>query len=320
MKRTREIGLPAAIAIMAAILLACGPKEDDRARYVAVGLDGGIYISMDAVSWDKADSGISSALSGVAWNGEEFVAVGDGGHYLRSEDGRSWTGHIYAGLTDIKDIAAQGSRFIAVGDGGSVFRSDDHGETLMHSNLWGMTEDFSGICWTGSQFCVVAMDGTVATSPNGTDWTRQSSISGSPMLVDAASGGGLVFAVNFGLVPCSVWSSSTAGVSWTQHATGYGDGLDYIADSGSVVALVGFKLSQVIGYAATADHGHLDTWSARWAAPDTEHCPQAVIWDGSRFIAAGQNGMILLSDGDGTSWTLGSVGVTDETLVGLACR
>lgn len=320
MNRTREIGFPAAIAILAATLLACGPKEDDRARYVAVGLDGGIYYSMDASSWDEADSGISSGLMAVAWNGEEFVAVGDGGRYLRSEDGRTWTGNVLAGSTRMNDIATRGPRFIAVGDAGSVFRSDDHGRTFSQGNLWGMTANFSGIRWTGTQFCIVAMDGTVATSPDGIDWTRQSSISGNPMLIDVASGGGLVFAVNIGTAPCSVWSSSTAGVSWAQHSTGYGGGTDYIADSGSVVALVGFTYTQSIGYVATADHGHLDTWSARWAAPDTEHCPQAVVWDGSRFVAAGQNGMILLSDGDGTSWTLGSVGATDETLLGLACR
>jgi hypothetical protein len=97
------------------------------------------------------------------------------------------------------------------------------------------------------------------------------------MLVDVASGGGLVLAVNYGPVPCTVWSSSTVGVSWAPHSTGYGDGLDYIADSGSIVALVGFKFSQVVGYVATADHGHLDAWTDRWAAPDEEHCPQAVI-------------------------------------------
>jgi hypothetical protein len=320
MKHARKIVLPAAIAILAATLLACGPKEDDRARYVAVGNDGGIYYSMDASSWDKVVSGVP-VLQAVAWNGEEYVAIGVYGNYLRSEDGRSWTGYVFPGVPTMRNIATRDSRFIAVGDHGSVYRSDDHGKTFAHSNLWGMTDAFYGICWTGSQFCIVAVDGTVATSPDGIDWTRQASISGSPVLIDVVAGGGLVLTTNQSVgTTCSVWSSSNEGVSWTQHTTGYGDGLDYIADSGSVVALVGFRLNQNIGFVATADHGHLDTWTARWAAPDTGHCPKAVMWDGSRFIVAGENGMILISDGDGTSWTLGSVGVTDETLVGLAYR
>lgn len=67
--------------------------------WVAVGGDGSIYTSVDAIKWQKQISGVTKPiLTKVAWNGSIWVAVGTDGAIVASSNGVNWAVQ-YSGTT-----------------------------------------------------------------------------------------------------------------------------------------------------------------------------------------------------------------------------
>ena len=59
--------------------------------FVAVGIQGIIYTSPDAVTWTARTSKTSFDLKAVAWSGTEFAAIGSANTVVTSPDGVTWT-------------------------------------------------------------------------------------------------------------------------------------------------------------------------------------------------------------------------------------
>ncbi len=148
--------------------------------FVATGDDGTILTSADGETWDIQNSGTSNYLDGVAWLDGKFWCVGIG-VMLNSTDGINWsnpnTGSSFTG----RNIGYNGSRYV-IPSSSSVRYSDDDGATWNLINLgaiFGWSDPayrlMYDIVWDGSQFVVIGDYGTVVTSPDGINWTEQTS-------------------------------------------------------------------------------------------------------------------------------------------------
>jgi hypothetical protein len=92
---------------------------------VAVGDNGAIYTSTNAVSWQRTSVSFTNTwLNGVAFGGTNvFVAVGENGFIATSRNGLAWTS-VKSGVTaNLDAVAWVGNEFLAVGDGGTALAS-----------------------------------------------------------------------------------------------------------------------------------------------------------------------------------------------------
>jgi len=112
---------------------------------VAVGDNGAVYTSTNAISWTRVDSTVDAWLRGVAHGGGVFVAVGDFGTILVSPDGVTWSERTSPSSAHLNRVTHTSGGFVAVGDGGVVL-------TSALGNSWSMVT--SGA--TGDLFTVSA--------------------------------------------------------------------------------------------------------------------------------------------------------------------
>lgn len=90
---------------------------------VAVGDNGAIYTSTNAISWIRVDSTVDAWLRGVAHGGGVFVAVGESGTILVSADGAIWNKRTSPSSAHLNRVTHTSGGFVAVGDGGVVLTS-----------------------------------------------------------------------------------------------------------------------------------------------------------------------------------------------------
>lgn len=136
-------------------------------------------------------------------------------------------------------------------------------------------------------------NGTIFTSANGTNWTKQNF--GTELLKDIVWGGNQFVAVGVrGMI-----LTSPNGSTWTQESSGTSRWLSGITWNGSQFVVVGDN-----GIVLTSPSGN--TWTPQDSTV-TYQCLQDVTWNGERFIAVGSFGVILTSI-DGCAWTQQKVG------------
>lgn len=156
--------------------------------WVAVGDAGKISSSTDyGATWTARASGVATALYGVAAGNGVFVAVGAGGVVLTSVDGTtwsSWTGGF--GASDIWAVTFGQDRFVAVGAG-------EKANVSVNGTSWpaaavtvglatyasGGSVILRGVAYDSGLFVAAGEDESIATSPNGFDWTVRKRVSGS---------------------------------------------------------------------------------------------------------------------------------------------
>lgn len=121
----------------------------DGNNWVVVGED--IFISSDAIVWEKVNPGFSNIYNKILWNGELFIVVGFE-EVLTSPDGKNWT--LVASFTNqaLKDIVWTGEEFLALAGYNFLYRSEDgqHWELLNEQLSAGQ------LIWTGDR--LVALD------------------------------------------------------------------------------------------------------------------------------------------------------------------
>ena len=141
---------------------------------VAVGTNGTIANSNDAVNWVEQPKPNNNDLNDITWDGRQFVVVGSDDTILTSPDGLAWTSHI-PGTSDINFVAVTqwdaglpANPVVAtVGSAGTfVINPDADPGTIVRT---GTTEQIGGLAWVDDgvsppYFAMVGHDGAVMTA------------------------------------------------------------------------------------------------------------------------------------------------------------
>jgi photosystem II stability/assembly factor-like uncharacterized protein len=186
--------------------------------------------------------------------GDNLVVVGMGGLIKRSTDrGVTWERIGVNVASDLLDVASDGNVIVATGANGLLLRSTDGGQSWSVAELGGGA-NLAAISWGDGQFVIIASDGKVYTSREGSNWALSPGrIPGVVQLTSQASlafGGGR-FVAAFGRPACvgancepgsgGVFFSSNGGQSWSVSFTGgagtsvtYGAGRFFLVDGNSM--------------------------------------------------------------------------------------
>lgn len=129
----------------------------DGEKWVVVGDQ--IYVSSDALQWEKVNNSLSNHLVKIIWNGESFVAIGTS-EVISSKDGYTWSLSAQFSYPNDspKDIVWTGERFILISGFNSLFTSVDGAQWQAVENA----PPLGQILWTGS--LLVGIDGGTVSS------------------------------------------------------------------------------------------------------------------------------------------------------------
>jgi hypothetical protein len=248
---------------------------------VAVG-SGTTARSTDGVNWTT--TGGASYLHSIAWTGSQLVAVGYSGAVMRSPDGAEWASSTLPGSPDLFDVVWTGSQLIAVGELGKIFTSPN-GQTWTERQS-GIATDLNCVQMLGSLIVAAGDSGRVVSSPDGIAWTIRDSGHTRNCTDLAVKGGQLV-----GLFEGNILSSTSDGVTWNSGPVrGLGGASRLLSNGTSLIA---------VGTGSYASPDGL-VWTAGGPGPGS-NAPLVLVWNGTRFIAAG--GKKIQSSDDGLQWT-----------------
>jgi photosystem II stability/assembly factor-like uncharacterized protein len=90
--------------------------------YVAVGANGTVLSSSDAITWTPRSANTSAQLNRIS-SENQFVVVGANGTILTSSDGIAWTSRVSKTNTELRTILRAESRLIVVDNLGNIFTS-----------------------------------------------------------------------------------------------------------------------------------------------------------------------------------------------------
>lgn len=273
--------------------------------------------------WEVTGSGTVSSLASVTWLGTQFVAVGATGTILTSPDGLAWTPRTSGTTSRLNGLAWSGRRMVAVGTAGIVVTSSNGINWKLESS--GTTKSLFAVAWSGSLFVAVGADGCILTSPDGTSWKPKYYSPTNPWLFGVAAFGDL-------LVVCGHWGTiltSTDGAFWSECPSETTEPLLGITATEEQLVVVGYSgtiltstngetwISRQVGMSnhlggvtwgittlgvrlvtVGADGGILTSldgihWTAR-SSPTTADLND-VAWSGAKFVAVGENGIIITS-------------------------
>lgn len=174
---------------------------------------GAAAYSTDGLTWTQASLINVNAPIRALIVSDHLIGVGDGGHIYTSTNGHSW-GQValipgnftYNGGTFATIAGAD--TYLVVGNSGNIAASSD-------GITWGSTQlpvsvNLRAVAWTGSRFVIVGDNGTIYTSPDGTniDHNPASAITGTLRSVAVSSTGEIVVVGDSGI------ESSPDGLTW----------------------------------------------------------------------------------------------------------
>jgi hypothetical protein len=194
----------------------------------------GVFTSTDGKSWTETSEDYNGPHDSVSYCGNEFVSMGSDGYYWISTDGYSWADENNYGMSGMLFTAVAydpNDAFFAAIDGGTMWSGPgiaSFGVQPVHTNVKPRTvtdytfyyaitfpDDLNGITFGNNLLVTVGANGLIATSPDGTNWTTQTS--GTANNLNAVTyGGGYFMAVGDN----GTILSSPDGVNWTGMASG----------------------------------------------------------------------------------------------------
>ncbi len=202
-------------------------KPTAPSRFVAVGDDGAVCISIDGSDWTTTTSSnppdSSSTLYAITWGDNQFVAVGGStvnSVVYTSPDGDVWTPRNSNEPFVLRDIAWNNGRFIAVGDGGTITTSPKGIAWTRNSS--GTTVNLKTIA-IGTETIVVTgtttspLRTTVLRNVDGTWQGGADDVTLDDVEINDLSFGGTQFA---GVGPSGTIVVSEDGLAWTAISTG----------------------------------------------------------------------------------------------------
>jgi hypothetical protein len=224
-------------------------------------------------------------LYGIACDGDRCVAAGDDGIIVTSEDGVAWTLRPAGVTSNLASVAVGGGRFVVAGRKGELLWSSDR-QTFTRVSGWQASLEHAIFC--RGQFWVVGQDGTVASSPDGTDWSTRHS--GTPWAWRIACGDNALVVVERG---AGGVLSSADGSDWSRVDLG-----------GS--AHCGLAFGATVFVAVTPDgtiriSADGAAWSVAKQGAWSGDSLCDVAFGAGAFVIVEMGGTILVST-DGTTW------------------
>ncbi len=220
------------------------------------------------------------ALAAVARGGgtlPEILAVGPGGALFSSEDGRDWVEASLNVAGDFTGVAVGNGRAVAVAAAGRTATTED-GATWI-ADAGEPARNWNDVAFGAERFCAVGRNGATGASIDGGDWSVESV--GLPVDLTAVSWAGDLFlaADEFG----RAWGSVDCG-AWMRFST---------ATVVPMFAAAGGRRASVL-----AGLGGVITSSrdlARWNVDEsgTSATLRSVVFDGTNFLAVGDDGVVL---------------------------
>ncbi|MCI0669434.1 MAG: IPT/TIG domain-containing protein [Myxococcaceae bacterium] len=227
-------------------------------RMVAVGGSHSSQTSLDGITWEFGVS--EQALEknwpflDVVWSPSvgafiSLVMIGANQSSYRSTDGKSWT--LLADAPCYGALAASETMLVNIGTSltGPCIATSPDGTAWTRRTV-PAGQSLRKAFWTGSQFVAVGVSGAIATSPDGVTWTARTSGVTGVLRGVAAAPATLVIVGDSG----TILSSSDGGGTWVPRTSGVSASL------------------------------------------------KRVVWTGTEFFAVGSGGKVLHSS-DGTTWT-----------------
>ena len=206
-------------------------------QFIAVGYQGEIWISTNAIHWVQRNAGTVLQLNGIAAGNGRFVTVGHDGTILSSADGAMWAAVDADTGKNLNDVLFDGTQFVVCGNDGLILTSVDG--TSWTDRRGGRTDDLEGIIYTNGLFVAVGADGTILTSSTGEQWTSRNSPNSRNLHGITYAAGQFVAVGQRGTV-----LTSPNAINWTSRSTpttnylqrvAYGDGRYVVAGTGATV-------------------------------------------------------------------------------------
>jgi len=299
--------------------------EYAQSRYVAVGTDGVVLLSTNAIDWTFRELPVIGRLRSIAYGNGLFVAVGSG--IWTSVDATNW---VQRNSAFWNKIIFTNSMFLALGNSGAIgtstnginWTSKNSGSTsALNDIIWAdglyvvvggyytnsvLLTSSDSIAWSNrtvtsgalsavtygvGRFVAIGSSGGSLTSPDGMNWTRHAS-SSPPFSYGIAFRNG-----TFVLAGDGLWSS-TNGVAWASHYSEYPNSLNSVTACPDMFVAVGNAGSIVTSVDGT-------NWIRRSAG--TWLSLYALAASSNAVLAVGGRGATLLCSNNGT-WTYQNVG------------
>ncbi len=258
-------------------------------RYWEVTDHGRIYVSTDRVNWTSLASGVGQALRAIAFFGDRAVITGEAGTILRE----SATGAFEAAALDaptsdwLEGVAASADRLVAVGDNAAIYRSSDGLAWQRVPNL-PFSDWLRSVAYGGGTFVAVGENGLIGTSTDGLQWRKRTSgvtaalnrvVYAGDVFIAAGDAGTLLYSGNQG----TTWQSEPTGVTNSLYGFAAGNGTRLLAGDSTL-------LLKAAGQSAWGDQIGGDS-----VVPAPTWRYYAAVWDGERFVVAGQTGLAVES-------------------------
>lgn len=243
----------------------------------------------------------------VAFGSGKFIAVGQYGKIAASLDGVTWAVQQSGTTHELWGVAWSGSLFVAVGFNGTILTSADGLSWAVRSS--GTSQGLYGVAWLNGQFIAAGSGRTILTSPNGITWTTRNFEGTSNDYLSGIAWNGSLYVVVGG-----DWSSyppytslvltSTDAVTWNTQSLTYAP--TYGFDPGAYwLNAVAWNGSYFL---AAGDNGLTLTSSdgLSWNEQNTDNSypsVQSLLWNGSEFIGPDYSGYGIFSNASGGDWT-----------------
>ena len=266
---------------------------------------GGTTNTAEPLKWQTLKDSVRTWLWSVTRTPTHYLAAGDYGTILSSPNGVDW---------DYELVPATVTNSVLLGVGGSsnlLLAVGTQGTVLWGTNvfLWNellprpTVNDLQGVGYDGTQFILTGGNGTVLTSPEGTNWTSRAAPTSAFLMSVATFPGGLVSVGEGGVI----LTSSDHGSNWTTRVSGTTNWLSQVRWLNDRLIAVGQN-----GCLLTSTDG--TQWQTN-ASGTTAWLNAADFVDNTWFIVGNQGTM--LASPDATNWfSFGTL--TKKSLYGVS--
>lgn len=272
-------------------------------QFVAVGSNGVILVSSNALAWNAVASGVASQLYGVTYGLGQFLAVGSSGTVLTSTNGTQWISQTPKTANDLLSVTYCPLGFFIGGRNGTLLASTNGTNwafcVTAASGSSGVI-GFAGVGYGLNQVYAGQNSNPTALvwSTNGTTWLYETNvpINNQPQGFNGnfEAGNGLVVAVS----SRDIFYVTSDGFNWTKSGipTPTPPGFDYcfsLAFTRNQFVAAGGNYTSPGRGIATSTNGI--SWKIRYNKT-LEKRLLGVAYGNYRVVAVGDGGGILVSD------------------------